>query len=1596
MKKLTLFLSVILMTHQCAISQNFWAYTAGSIKEDEAMDICYDNSGNIISGGYFAGTTQFAPGLSLNPTSNGNPDIYISKSTAAGQIIWAIKAGGNGSDRATSVKADANGNIYITGFYYGSATFGTTVLTSVSGSQDGFIAKLDPSGNFLWAKSFGGNLAEWGNAIAVDELDNPIITGQFQGTANFSGTTVTSMMNPNTLFSSFDVFTAKYTPAGNLVWVNKGSAKYDDRGLDIITDNLNNIYVCGQFSDTIQFQNTYNNQIMNASFIVKYNATGQEQWFRKASGVFSIPYSMVMDNANKIYITGDFQGTYTFFGASGNSFINGAYTNKAFLMKIDNNGNFIWGKSEASNNYVSGKKVALDAQQDPYIFGEFGCTMNEYSNAYGPGIFNSIGFGDLFITKYNNTGTRQWFRQYGGPRNDKAHGLLVAGINEPIMAGSYEHHLNIPSTYNNITSINNSITGIGFNTNQPIGYCSAPNNYTDYNELYCRGYSDAFIYKGIDLTRNPYDYYTRSGSLCNLNFVGNCIEDRFGLLQCPDTIPICYKGFISSDTRANTSDYYNYSNIGPIHHYMWNNNINDTLEKLWVTSSGYNHVKVTTLDGCYSSIDTVYVKINPLPAPPTITDNLGVNNQHFPMANNIHVCGPSTITLTGGNIQGNLYQWYGNSLSTHDSSAIVNTSGGHYFVVTNVYGCTDTNTIHIQLDPPIPNFGPKQKNDTIKICENYNDIHIICDSISNPGLNYPYPCVDHQGVFTVSQTPGLSLSPVNSFNHCDLSFYATASATGNYTYTVGYVINNLCTHDTIYFTGHIYIIVKPTPSATLNLTGNNLLCPGDSSLLIGIISGFSSPNITYTISPNDSIMVYNQGYYHINAYLTDTISGCTGVTGDQLYVTVKPNPFIILNPYNSIICPNDSIKLTLNLPNATNYEWHGPSGLLPINTQSFYSQQSGFYHCIVTDNTGCVFTTNTVELKQYATPYLISTPTNIICNNQPITLNVITLDATQIVWNAPLSGSGATKIITSPGVYSCQVTMCGITTSLSINILGSNPVANITTFGSTTVCPFDSVLLTGNSGMTNYVWQPGNHLGQNYTVHSPGSYTLEVTDIYGCTAKSSPVTVAFTSTVFPPASVSNDTICAGQTATLSATSFGNQLHWFPNINSGSVINIGTTYVTPSLTTQTTYYVASVNATGCHSSGIPATVFMHQTSITPMLLTDTTVCKHDSLIITAPYINGATYNWSGPGIGTNNTNHILIGNADSTNAGIYSLQVSGFGCNSPTSSTNIYVLNSIAPIISANDSICEGSNYSIAVNANPNYSYEWQGPNNYSNTSDSLNIINAAVNQSGTYSITSNLFGCMSTASTIGLTVLQTPPTPTITGNTTVCAGDSIFLSAAPNSTSTYNWYGMNGYVGFGSNISFLAADTSYSGYYGVIATNVFCPGYTAYDSITVVPYPVMMATNDTLGCDNAAITISCSSNYGNYVWNTGSTSPSISVTQSGTYWVSSQNGNCVKTDSIHVSLIPCSNFEINVFTPNGDGANDMFMFKSAAITAIHCEIRNRWGEKMGEFDGPTNGWNGTNMFNSRECEEGTYFYIAEIKTIEGVSKSINGFVSLIR
>ncbi|MDQ3109038.1 MAG: hypothetical protein M3R17_04000 [Bacteroidota bacterium] len=112
----------------------------------------------------------------------------------------------------------------------------------------------------------------------------------------------------------------------------QGAAEFTDRGLDIAVDNSGNAFICGQFSDTIQFATTYLNPVMNAIFLMKVDGNGNELFFRRASGTYSIAYAVEIDNAQNVYITGDYQGTLAFYG-SPNNFINDNYSQRLHFMQ---------------------------------------------------------------------------------------------------------------------------------------------------------------------------------------------------------------------------------------------------------------------------------------------------------------------------------------------------------------------------------------------------------------------------------------------------------------------------------------------------------------------------------------------------------------------------------------------------------------------------------------------------------------------------------------------------------------------------------------------------------------------------------------------------------------------------------------------------------------------------------------------------------------------------------------------------------------------------------------------------------------------------------------------------------------------------------------------------------------------------------------------------------------------------------------------------------------------------------------------------------------------------------------------------------------
>jgi hypothetical protein len=175
-----------------------WAKSFGGKSNDYSQSIAFDDKGNVYTIGSFSEAVDFNLGNdTVRISAVGASDIYIQKMDADGNFIWAKSFGGMTSDGGNSIAIDNKGNIFTTGSFRESVDFdpgiGMANLSAI-GESDIFIQKLDENGNFLWAKSFGGNLSDVGSSIFIDTVGDVFTTGSLRGTVDFDpGTDVKNL-----------------------------------------------------------------------------------------------------------------------------------------------------------------------------------------------------------------------------------------------------------------------------------------------------------------------------------------------------------------------------------------------------------------------------------------------------------------------------------------------------------------------------------------------------------------------------------------------------------------------------------------------------------------------------------------------------------------------------------------------------------------------------------------------------------------------------------------------------------------------------------------------------------------------------------------------------------------------------------------------------------------------------------------------------------------------------------------------------------------------------------------------------------------------------------------------------------------------------------------------------------------------------------------------------------------------------------------------------------------------------------------------------------------------------------------------------------
>jgi hypothetical protein len=317
-------------------SGNFlWAKRAGGPGADRGQGIAVDGSGNVFVTGAFSGTAAFG---STPLTSAGDQDVFVVKLSASGNFLWAGRAGGPYLENGQGIAVDGSGNAIIIGNFYGGILVGSTALTSTHAGDAGFsldifIAKLDASGNFLWARQAGGPKEDFGLGIAVDGSGNALVTGNFSGIATFGSTTLLGFGGAS------DIFVSKLDPSGNFVWAIRAGGFDSDGGFRIAADGPGNAYVTGFFDGTTTIGSTSLTGIrINDMFIAKLNASGTFVWAKRAGGSNDTDsQGIAIDASGNVFVTGYFMTATTL----GSTSFNSAGSSDVFIAKLDASGTFL-------------------------------------------------------------------------------------------------------------------------------------------------------------------------------------------------------------------------------------------------------------------------------------------------------------------------------------------------------------------------------------------------------------------------------------------------------------------------------------------------------------------------------------------------------------------------------------------------------------------------------------------------------------------------------------------------------------------------------------------------------------------------------------------------------------------------------------------------------------------------------------------------------------------------------------------------------------------------------------------------------------------------------------------------------------------------------------------------------------------------------------------------------------------------------------------------------------------------------------------------------------------------------------------------------
>ena len=408
---------------------------SSSVETEAGYGVATDASGFVYVTGVYYGLVNFGSNTLI---SAGGADIFVAKYSKDGDLLWAKSGGGPQSDQVHDIAVDGSGNVYITGGYFGTATFGTAPPITSAGSYDIFVAKYNTNGEIQWLNSAGGAEDDMGRGIAVGgSQDDVYVTGSYRHNATFGG-------SPTSTVNGYHTYIAKYNNAGNFQWVNTETGADYDSGLDIAVDGSGYLYITGMYSGTINLGNiTLTAAGSMDTFIAKYDGSSNWEWAQSVGGTgIDIGAGIALGENSAVYVTGSFEGNATF----GNTSRTSAGQTDIYLIKYTSGGTFQWVQQAGGPSFDYGSGIDVDIDNNVFITGAY------TGNATFGGVPKiSEGVSDIFAARYSNSGTLLWIQSAGGSLQDFGQSISSGPSGNVYVTGSFGS----TATFGNTTKLSN-------------------------------------------------------------------------------------------------------------------------------------------------------------------------------------------------------------------------------------------------------------------------------------------------------------------------------------------------------------------------------------------------------------------------------------------------------------------------------------------------------------------------------------------------------------------------------------------------------------------------------------------------------------------------------------------------------------------------------------------------------------------------------------------------------------------------------------------------------------------------------------------------------------------------------------------------------------------------------------------------------------------------------------------------------------------------------------------------------------------------------------------------------------------------------------